>query len=206
MKAILVLAALVSITSCSNATETETTPDHLQLMPIPDSHVLKCRRLGRLSPACPRSVPFVEVSQERARAFRSGRAHFVFFSEWSGPYPGVSRKNAPPRFAHLVVHAGDLDQALPFHWPQESMTVPDPIPTKRREPILLDRVTWSDKDGGLVLAPSFPSGGIDGDHVIFRWTQDGDQYAISLHAWLPLDDTIAALEAVVASIPRQSKP
>jgi hypothetical protein len=197
---------MFSITSCSGATEPATPTDQVELMRLPDSHALKCRRLGPLRPACPRSIPRVEVSQERARAFRSGRAHFVFFSEWSGPYPGVSRKNAPPRFVHLVVHAGDLEQALPFHWPQESMRVPDPIPTKRREPVLLDHVTWSDKGGDLVLAPSFPSGGLDGDHVIFRWGEDGDEYAVSLHAWAPLDDTIATLKAVVASIPRQSKP
>lgn len=53
----------------------------------------------------------------------------------------------------------------------------------------------------MVLAPSFPTGGIDGDHVIFRWSEDDAEYAVSIHAWDPLSDSIEMLRSVIASIP-----
>jgi hypothetical protein len=53
----------------------------------------------------------------------------------------------------------------------------------------------------LVLAPPFPVGGIDGDHLVFRWEDSELQYAISLHAWLPLAEVEATLKAIVVSSP-----
>ncbi len=92
--------------------------------------------------ACPSAIPVAESEQDRARAFRSGKNHFVFFSEWSSPYPGVTAKNSPPRFVHVNVHAGALKQAFPFEWPMEATALPDPVPKKRRKGILLENVTW----------------------------------------------------------------
>jgi hypothetical protein len=60
---------------------------------------------------------------------------------------------------------------------------------------------WGTRDGTLVLAPSFPVGGIDGDHLIFRWQQDDTEYAVSLHAWKPLEGASATLRSIVESIP-----
>lgn len=197
-----VLLVVVSlVTACAGGTdERERTSSKVELMALPQKHLAECHRLSALDPACPKSVPSVEATQARSRAFTSGRGHFVYFAEWSAPYPGVSIKNAPPRFAHVVVHAGDLQDAFPFQWPTEEEPVPDPIPKKRRDPALLEKVTWSGKEGELVLAPSFQAGGIDGDHVVFRWRDGDEHYAISLHGWTPLHETIQALRAVVSTI------
>jgi hypothetical protein len=200
----LLLSALLSISSCANpAAEKPVAPrDSVELMTLPEIHRDECRRFPGLAPACPASLPVVEASQKRARAFRPDRDHVVFFSEWSGPYPGVTAKNAPPRFVHIVAHAGDLEQAFPFEWPRKTAAVPDPVPTKRQKAILVGNVTWFGKQGGLALAPSFPDGGIDGDHLVFRWTQVDQEYAISIHAWLPLAENIETLKQVVGSTPR----
>ncbi|MCA1707596.1 MAG: hypothetical protein LC808_31725 [Actinobacteria bacterium] len=194
------LAAMV-LASCADAVdESPPEPRHpIALMALPKRHQAECRRFPRLEPVCPTTIPIVEASQKRARAFESGRDHFVFFSEWSGPYPGVTAKNAPPRFVHVVAHAGGLDKAFPFQWPTETTPLPDPIPRKRPAPMLLDDVTWYGINGELLLAPSFPAGGIDGDHVVFRWAEGSEEYAISIHGWSPLEATIATLRSVVGS-------
>jgi hypothetical protein len=145
-------------------------------------------------------MPTVDASQDRAGAFRNGRDQFVFFTEWSGPYPGVTEKNAPPRFTHIVVHASDLEGSLPFEWPKEVRDVPNPIPKKRHAAILSDETTWFGRTGQLVLAPSFPTGGIDGDHIIFRWQEGELAYAISIHGWAPLGESIKTLKEIVGSI------
>lgn len=150
--------------------------------------------------------PVVDRSHKRAQAFESGRGDYVFFSEWGAPYPGVTAKNAPPRFVHVVAHAGELGKAFPFEWPTEKTPLSDRIPKNRTKPTLIDNVTWYGKRGTLVLAPSFQAGGIDGDHVVFRWAEGRKEYAISIHAWSPLAESIEALEAVLGSTTLAQKP
>jgi hypothetical protein len=49
-------------------------------------------------------------------------------------------------------------------------------------PLALGRFTWGTKTGVLVLAPRYPIGGVDGGYLVFEWTTDGADAAISLHA------------------------
>jgi hypothetical protein len=174
--------------------------ERIELMALPDNHLTKCERVPELEPACPRSIPVIApTSENRARSFSSGKGSFVFFSEWSGPYPGITPTNAPPRFLHVNVHGGDLEHAFPFEWPSRAAVLPAHPPKKRNKALLLDTVSWFGKTGSLVLAPSFPSGGIDGDHLLFRWREGDEEYAISIHAWMPLRETTEALKAVAGS-------
>jgi hypothetical protein len=195
------LVLLLVVSGC--AQESERRPPEVEivrLMSLPRDHISKCERIPELRAACPDRIPVTEeAAGNRARSFPSGEGSFLFFSEWSGPYPGITSRNAPPRFFHVNVHGGDLDKAFGFTWPTGVTTLPNPLPNKRSDPLLLDTVTWFGKTGSLVLAPSFPRGGIDGDHLIFRWGQAGKEYAISIHAWSPLSETIEALKAVVGS-------
>jgi hypothetical protein len=202
-----VATALLASAACATNPDGTSAPSgpKVELMPLPTTHIDECRRFPRLQPVCPTSIPVVKASRKRAQAFKSGPNHFVFFSEWSGPYPGVTAKNAPPRFVHVVVHARVFDKAFSLQWPTETTALPDRIP-KRREPILLDNVTWYGKSGWLVLAPSFPTGGIDGDHVVFQWAEGGVQYAISIHGWSPLNASIEALEADLGSTALAQRP
>lgn len=196
------LTALMLLAGCSlDSDPTSPDVDSIALMPLPDDHLIECERIPELQPACPRSLPMVDpIRENRARSFRSGKGSFVFFSEWSGPYPGITSKNAPPRFVHVNVHGGDLNNAFSFQSPLKASALPEPIPRKRSKAHLLKTVSWFGKTGSLVLAPSFPSGGIDGDHLLFRWEEGPEEYAISIHAWAPLSETTQALRAVVGSL------
>jgi hypothetical protein len=195
------LASLLLLGACTGADESKPPiSQSVELIPLPQSYLAKCERFPELEPVCPRSIPPIGSDQSRAQSFRSGK-HVVFFAEWSAHYPGITDKNAPPRFLHLNVHGGDLASAFPFEWPSTPSELPNPPPKKRADALLLDDVTWFGKAGSLVLAPRYPSGGIDGDHLIFRWGGTEEAWAISLHAWLPLSETRAALKAVVGSIP-----
>jgi hypothetical protein len=155
---------------------------------------------GRLP--CPQIVPEARKPY-RWDVFSPLKGHTVFFAEWSGPYPGIVRENKPPRFAHLVVQAGDLHRVLEFPLPTtgpESSPPEEPSPD-RRKALLLDRPAWGGRDGILVLAPPFPGGGIEGDHLMFVWKEASADYSVSLHAWLPMEETITTLQAMVESIP-----
>jgi hypothetical protein len=111
------------------------------------------------------------------------------------------------RLIHVVAKAGDLRDGFYFPLPAADSEVtvsPGPTPPERNEPILLGAPTWDDRVGTLVLAPSFPAGGIDGDHIIFKWNDDGTDYAVSMHTWRPMAETEATLRSLVESIGRPS--
>jgi hypothetical protein len=60
---------------------------------------------------------------------------------------------------------------------------------------------WSGRRGTLLRAAPYPRGGIHGDHLVFRWREGRREYAVSLHAWKPLRETVATLDAIVTSLP-----
>ena len=203
----IVAAALVLATACSQ-TETGSGEDRgdrhgrraePRMMPVPSRALRRCRSTVRLRDLCPLMMPRVEKAPfAHSDTFnRPPRFHL----EWNAPYPGVTRKNSPPRFAHLVVQRGSVKQALGFEWPTAVSAIPEPIPRRREQAVLLGRYSWADREGSLVLAPSYPFGGINGDHLVFTWSEGQDDAVISLHAWVPLADAVTTLQAVVASIP-----
>jgi hypothetical protein len=73
---------------------------------------------------------------------------------------------------------------------------------RRERALLLARPRWTETTGILLLAPPYPRGGINGDHLVYVWRDDGVAYALSLHAWRPLREATATLRAVVESIRR----
>ncbi|MGH2788524.1 MAG: hypothetical protein ACRDJV_11545 [Actinomycetota bacterium] len=170
-----------------------------RLVTMPSAIVEKCRRKKALKRACPVKVPSVKPGAfQHVTAPR--RIWPVFSAEWNAPYPKLTERNAPPRSAHLVVHA-EHRHMFPFKWPTELPLQDSPIEDKRKEALLMGTPTWGGLRGSLVLAPSYPYGGIDGDHLVFRWEEEGSTYAVSLHAWRPLDESILTLKAVVESLP-----
>jgi hypothetical protein len=70
----------------------------------------------------------------------------------------------------------------------------------RARPISFGRVRWSGLSGDLFLAPSYPRGGMLGNHLVFRWGSER-RYVVSLHAWEPLLEAEATLRAIVGSTP-----
>jgi hypothetical protein len=174
-----------------------------RMMAIPRTVLDGCTDEAALEPACPTQMPRVTDGESRARAFRTGRSS-VFFAEWRGPYPGLSHRNAPPRFVHINVIASPVDHPLAFKWPTRATIALEDlenVPRKRNEPLLIGAYTWTGRKGEVALAPSFPAGGIEGDHLIFRWVEAATAYSISLHAWRPVVKCFNSLRAVVKSVP-----
>ena len=70
---------------------------------------------------------------------------------------------------------------------------------KRPRPLLFGPRSWSGRKGALFLAPSYPVGGEIGGHLAFWWRAHGNNYLVSIHAWEPLTECEAVLQAMVAS-------
>ena len=109
----------------------------------------------------------------------------TFNLQWGAEDPARPERNRPPRLSHLVVAAGRPGTTLRG------------IATRT-----LRRADWQGRRGTLLLAAPYPRGGLMGDHLIFRWRDGAGEYAASLHAWEPFQETVDTLEAVVASMPR----
>jgi hypothetical protein len=71
------------------------------------------------------------------------------------------------------------------------------------EALSLGRVRWGARAGELILAPSYPAGGMMGDHLIFYYRAHGHDYLLSLHGWEPFLQVVATLRVIVLSTQRQ---
>ena len=174
-------------------------PVHLTRTPKEVAHL--CERLV-VRQACPGELP-TTAEPYRGRALHLSSEYVVLDIACGGPYPGLTRKNAPPRFAHVVIKVGDLGDAYPFTFPSgdaPSGSTARPS-SSGSAPLFLGTPTWGGLTGTLILAPPFPRGGIDGDHLIFKWSRAGTDFAVSMHAWRPLASTEATLRSVIDSIP-----
>lgn len=149
---------------------------------------------------CPQDLPRT-ISAYRARVIHLGTAYRVLDVAASAPYRGMTPKNSPPRFAHVVLKAGDLEHGFPFTAPSGAPVPVSQDPgTRRQVPLLLGTPTWGGRTGTLLLAPPYPLGGIDADHLVFTWTEAGTDFSVSLHAWPPLSEAEGMLRSVVKSI------
>lgn len=109
----------------------------------------------------------------------------------------------PPRILHIEV-ARDPDRWVPFRWPTgRPTTLHDGlVHEERARPILLGRVVWGGKHGSVALAPGYPVGGSQGNHVMFRWRDKGATYVVGMHAWEPFTEAYTTLRRIIASLPR----
>jgi hypothetical protein len=202
MRVFWICVAILLVTACS-ATQpvrlSETSETSAALAPTPPKVLKKCERYPQLEPACPTKVPIVEdATFHRARASREGKDVWVFFAEWNGPHPGLTKVNAPPAFAHVNAFAGNVQWMAGFHIDRAPDKDP---PEKRASGLSFGERTWNGRTGELLLAPSYPYGGMEGDHMVFRWAQEGLDFSLSLHAWDPLEETKVTLRALVESLP-----
>ena len=180
-------------TSSPEPPGTTTVPEppapEVTLVPTPEDALAACRSSALLRRACPRLVPEApydrrpEVYVVELRPAGRG-APETFNLQWGAEDPARPERNRPPRLSHLVVVAG------------RSGTTLRAVETRARR-----RVSWEGRRGRLLLAAPYPRGGLMGDHLIFRWRDGGREYAASLHAWEPFQETVDTLEAVVASMP-----
>jgi len=107
----------------------------------------------------------------------------------------------PPWFVHVLLYASRVENPFPFALPhRHAHAITDSLLNPRRtQPVALGWVRWSGKYGQLVLAPAYPRGGEAGSHLIFLFRARDVSYAITLHSWAPLVQTVATLKRIVAS-------
>jgi hypothetical protein len=120
-----------------------------------------------------------------------------------GKRVAYGRRTRPPHYVHIIIYASrrSLAPRFPFVWPRGTVHAVNDhlLRLDRTTPILFGQRTWAGRRGTLILAPPLAFGGENGDHLAFRWTQDGIDRVVSLHAWTPLREAIATLRAVVRS-------
>jgi hypothetical protein len=171
-------------------TAPEPSPPDVALVATPADALAACRSSRLLRGACPRLVPEApygrrpEVYVVELRPAGRG-APETFNLQWGAEDPARPERNRPPRLSHLVVATGRAGTTL-----------------RGVETRVLRRASWQGRRGTLLLAAPYPRGGLMGDHLIFRWRDGRREYAASLHAWEPFQETVDTLEAIVASMPR----
>jgi hypothetical protein len=165
-----------------------------------------CRSAPQLRPQCPHVLPRMEGAKPHwettvCRAGKDG-CRGTAWDDLELLDAGFNGDH-PPVWSHISFVAGNLSSAFPFRYPTRGTrptTVDGLFGESRRDAIFLGSFTWAGHHGTLVLAPSYPAGGEQGDHAIFRWRRGKVSYALGLHAWEPLTGAIAMLRAIVESI------
>jgi hypothetical protein len=188
--------------ACAEPTPPEPRAPDRQTLPLrslPPKASARCARLFGTLQLCPRSVPQTDGPYRSQFIRAPGSPLATLDLSSNAPYPRFTRRNRPPRFAHVVVDYSDVPPHREYGL-REVAAVPAELPKHREEGLLLGRPSWSGREGVLVLAPSYPVGGIHGDHLLFTWPESGRYLTISLHVWPPLGESEATLRALVASI------
>ena len=167
-----------------------------------------CAASPLLAPVCPHRLPFVGPGRawdaQLCRIGKHGCRGITFDAlelQHTNVNPNAPAK--PPAWAHVSLYAGTVGRvAFPFVYPTGK---PERLENglfarPRRRAIYFGHVDWGGKVGTLVLAPDFPAGGVQADHLIFRWRRRHVDTALGLHGWEPLSQVHATLKAMVDSI------
>lgn len=178
----------------------------VRMIPAPPAVRAACAEFN-LTNSCPVRLPYV-----------SGDRHWLI----NGCRPGVPgcggvswlqldlehmEREAdvpPPRWVHVEIFAGDLDRAFRFRWPaadrgSRTVLADGVFRRERASALYFGEVEWGGRRGALVLAPGYPTGGTQGNHLVFRWRDSGGDHAVGLHAWEPLTQAAATLQEMLAS-------
>ena len=194
---------LVVIVGCSSG-ETRLHPrEPDRMMDLPTASLARCERTEYIRTTCPHRLPSVKSDYRRVITTdeQESPRYRLMSLEWGAPHEGFDPRNSPPRFVHLIIWGGDLERAWPWRRPGGPSRIEGEPPHEREHATLLATPRWTDEEGDLVLAPSYPSGGMNGEHLMYMWTEEETEFALSLHAWDPISETIGALRAIVRSIP-----
>ena len=173
-------------------------PASAAMMTMSSGPLRKCRSSTLLKEACPLRVP----KAADLNSFVADGAAPAFNVERGAESPQHPDRNRPPHMLHVFVYGGE--RGVPFPHPTNGSARPANglVPLGRVDPVFLGNVRWSGKAGSLILAPPHLFGGMAGNHLIFRWSEDGRSHAVSLHAWEPFLATVETLRRIIQSIPR----
>ena len=196
---VLLLTAVTAVASASSLGAS-------QRMERTPSYVLGyCKKSRGLPLACPHLLPRMSQPSPHWEASvclvgHSGCAGLAWddLSLVDGGYG-----TRPPAWSHVVVQAGNLTHAFPFKYPTHGTRITrlDGLFARTRShAVYVGRFSWGGRAGTVILAPDFPVGGEQGDHLIFRWRTGQTDFALGLHAWEPLSQAFAVLRQMVISI------
>jgi len=169
------------------------------LVPLPSGQLARCQASALLRPSCIRKVPRVTGNYDAAKGSdRAGPVFHVFNLEHFVP-------SRPPKGAHITVAAGAVWRLTPYADPDRrsrSVQLTEKVRrASRTRPVSFGHRGWHGRKGILYLAPSYPDGGMLGDHLVFQWGRGNHLRVVSLHAWAPLEETAATLRAMVETLP-----
>lgn len=182
----------------------------IRFMRTPVDVLRACRSDRALAPICPTRIPRVSLEP----VVRWGRTYpaLRFPAAPDGIFdierrfqsgPGLIR----PPIVHIEVEAtSGRPRGLRFAWPTtgRAVAIRDGLFSEERDgPTYLGAVTLGGKHGALALAPGYPLGGSQSDHVIFRWRSGGKTHLVGLHAWEPFSEAYATLRRIVLSLPNR---
>lgn len=208
--ALLVLAGVVAVlTAFARPAALLAQPGGAARMMVAPPQVLRvCRSSPFLRSFCPRRLPYVtHLASEPAYLVslcRVGRPGCAGLTWDDLELEHVGEGSRPPAWAHVGLASGRIirSKGLAFRWPAARHPAAPRnglFAASRRKALFLGTVRWRSRSGQLVLAPSYPAGGMMGDHLIFYWRAHGRDQMISLHGWEPFMSTVATLRAVVLS-------
>jgi hypothetical protein len=202
-KIVCVLLGFAVLAGCGSSGTRQGRPITLERMPA--QAVATCRRSPFVRPACPTIVPTTVHGGRQVTFARLVWGEKVFELGSGAETPGHPELDHPPEFVHLVVAGGDLDRMFPFRIPppEPAVAIRNGLRGKpRASPLSLGRFAWGCRTGRLFLAPSpTMNGGIVGDHLVYWWRTRQSEYAVTLHAWEPFEETVAVLRRIVRSVP-----
>jgi hypothetical protein len=181
----------------------------------PTAALSACRRLAILVPGCPTIVPRAGYRNPGGpvrlyTVFVSPPSHGFpssFSLQWRAPSSTNPRRNHPPKFVHVVIYAASRSVTRFRHafltgWPTRPAEIADgDVAGLRRTGLALGYVRWNGRRGALALIPPYGYGGMQGEHLVFRWCGDGTDFALGLHAWEPFTETVVDLRRMVEALP-----
>ena len=199
-------AAVLTFVYTGAAAVSRDRADAAPLVRLSPTKLAHCERSGLLRPVCPRRVPRVRARYLSNLSVELTGKHVldVFNLERGGEDPRRPERNRPPRLAHVVAVAGNVERLAAFREPRAETAEPlrDGLMRRpRTAPLSFGRIRWAGRPGVLYLMPSFPHGGMLGNHLVFSWRERGRRYALSLHAWEPLTEGVRTLHEMVDALP-----
>ena len=200
---VILLASLGCASASQGETDLRPSKPVGRSMDLPAAALSKCQRTEYIRAACPQDLPSARSDYHRVVTSdeQETPGYRLMSLEWGGAHKGIDPRNSPPQFVHLIIWGGDLERAWAWRQSGRSTRLEGEPPHEREHGILLARPRWTCEAGELVLAPSYPSGGMNGEHLMYMWTEEETEFAMSLHAWEPVSETIGTLRAIVRSIP-----
>lgn len=137
-----------------------------------------CHRSPRLPLACPHVLPRMEQPSPHweVNLCLVGRPGCAGLTWDDLSLVDAGDGNRPPIWSHISIYVGNLTTAFSFKYPTHGRRlahVDGLFARSRSRAIFLGSYTWGGKRGTLVLAPDYPRGGEQGDHLIFRGGNQG---------------------------------